>query len=70
MHTLRSPLNKLLKKDVKWNWSVDCQKAFNNLKLTLDLTLTHYKPNKGIYVASDASNRGLGAVLLHKEKDS
>ena len=29
----------------------------------------HYNPNKNIYVASDASNLGLGAVLLHKEKD-
>ena len=29
----------------------------------------HYDLNKEIYVASDASNLGLGAVLLHKEKD-
>ncbi|UYV81051.1 hypothetical protein LAZ67_19002654 [Cordylochernes scorpioides] len=25
---LRTPLNKLLKKDVKWNWDQDCQQAF------------------------------------------
>ena len=31
--------------------------------------LTHYDPNKEIYLASDASNLGLEAVLLHKEKD-
>ena len=50
---------------------VDCQKALDNLKtaLTSDLTLTHYDPNKEIYVASDANNLGLGAVFLHKEKD-
>ena len=29
--------------------------------------MTHYDPNKRIYVASDASNFGLGAVILHKE---
>ena len=29
----------------------------------------HYNPNKEIYVASDTTNLGLGAVLLHKEKD-
>ena len=29
--------------------------------------MTHYNPNKQIYVASDASNSGLGAVILHKE---
>ena len=34
-----------------------------------DLILTHYNPNKEVYVASDASNLGLGAILLHKEKD-
>ena len=45
MHTLRAPLNK---KDVKWNWSVDYQKAFDNLKTALmsDLTLMHYNSNR------------------------
>ena len=33
-----------------------------------DLTLMHNDLNK-IYVASNASNLGLGAVHLHKEKD-
>ena len=50
---------------------VDCQKAFNNLKTALisDLTFTHYNPYKEIYVVSYASNLGLGAVLLYKEKE-
>ena len=70
MHTLRAPLNKLLKKDVKWNLSVDWQKVFDNLKTALmsDLTLIHYDSNKQIYVASNARNLALAAVLLHKEK--
>lgn len=29
----------------------------------------HYDPNKEIYVASDASNLGLGAIILQKEKN-
>ena len=31
--------------------------------------LARYSPNEEIYVASNASNLGLGVVLLHKEKD-
>ena len=69
MHKLRAPLNHLLKKDVKWNWTDECKKAFEKLKtaLTSNLALTHYNPNKQIYVASDPSNSCLGAVILHKE---
>ena len=71
MHTLRAPLNQLLKKETKWNWSPECQKAFEQIKkaLTSDLSLTHYDPKKEIYVATDASGLGLGAVLLHKEEN-
>ena len=32
-----------------------------------NLALTHYNPNKQIYVASDVSNFDLGAVILQKE---
>ena len=41
----------------------------SDLKHTHTHTHTHYNPNKEIHVASDASNLGLGAVLLRKEKD-
>ena len=37
--------------------------------LMSNLTLTHYNPNEQRYVASDTSNFGLGAVLLHEEED-
>ena len=70
MHTLRAPLNLLLKNVVKWNWTVECKKkAFKKLKtaLTSNLALTHYNINKQIYVVSDASSSDLGAVILHKE---
>ena len=32
MHILRAPLNKLLKKDSKWNWSTKYQSAFEEMK--------------------------------------
>ena len=34
-----------------------------------DLFLAHSDPNKEIYVVTDASNLGLGSVLLHKENN-
>ena len=49
----------------------ECKKVFEKLKIVLmsNLALTHFNLNKQIYVASDTSNFGLGAVILHKEDD-
>ena len=71
MHILRAPLNKLLKKDSKWNWSTEYQSAFDEIKKILmsDLNLTHYDPKKDVIVASDTSNLDLGAVIWHKESN-
>ena len=32
LHDLCTPLNKLLKKDKKWRWMLECQTAFTKLK--------------------------------------
>ena len=71
MHKLRAPLNELLKKRQKWIWSKECQSAFEEIKKCLlsDLALVHFDPQKELIVASDASDYGLGAVLLHRLKD-
>ena len=47
----------------------ECQNAFKEIikALTSDLSLAHYDLKQEIYVAADASNLGLGVVLLHKE---
>ncbi|XP_055584820.1 uncharacterized protein K02A2.6-like [Uranotaenia lowii] len=68
MHDLRHPLDALLKKEFKWNWSEDCQKSFDKFKKLLqsDLLLTHYNPKLEMIVAADASQYGIGAVLLHR----
>lgn len=66
MHRLRVPLNELLKKENKWNWMEDCQKAFKEIikKLTSDLVLAHFDPKIII-----ASSHGVGACILNKMQD-
>lgn len=67
MRKLRDPLDNLLKKNAKWNWSKECQQSFLRFKqlLSSDLLLTHYDPRLQIKVAADASNVGLGAYICH-----
>lgn len=68
MKELRAPMDNLLKKDVTWEWTANCQKSFEKFKvlLTSDLLLTHFDPNKEIIVAGDASKDGVGAVIMHR----
>ena len=67
LHKLRGPLNNLLQKDTKWNWSNSCKESFEKIKslLSLDQLLTHYDPSTDITVVSDASDNGVGAVISH-----
>ena len=71
IHELRAPLNKLLSKNKNWCWTKECDNAFNKIKkcLLLDLALTHYNPKKELIVASDASDYGIGPMLLHRFED-
>ena len=71
LHQIKAPLNKLLSKDTKWSWPIDCQKSFDKIKSLIksDLLFTHFDPNKKIVVAADASNHGVGAVISHTFTD-
>ena len=68
---LSSPFNNLLKKDVQWNWSAECQESFAKIKETLTLTevLAHFNPNVPFGFACDTSGVGIGAVIYHKYED-
>ena len=57
MHTLRAPVNELLRKDKVWKWTMEYKMAFEKLKevLTLELFLTHYNPDLDIIVASEVN---------------
>ena len=64
LHPIRSPLN--LKKEITWNWSLECKAAFAKIKTSLSSDLlTHFNPSLDIVVVSDASDYGVGAVLSH-----
>lgn len=68
MRELRAPMDVLLKKDMHFKWTKECQDAFERAKaiLSSDLLLTHYDPNQEIIVAADASDYGIGAVIMHR----
>lgn len=72
MKELRGPLDQLLKKNAKFEWKLEHSKAFNAIKKVLasDLCLTHFDPVKKIVLATDASDYGMGAVLMHEYPDA
>ena len=59
------PLNQLLTKGVQFEWSEECQTAFDILKkrLTAAPVLTYPCPGGVFVLDTDASGMGLGAVL-------
>ncbi|KAK3776673.1 hypothetical protein RRG08_049682 [Elysia crispata] len=65
--TLKS-LNDLLKKDQEWKWTEECEASFQKVKdmLGSKTVLTHYDPSLPVFLATDASTKGLGVVLSHR----
>lgn len=71
LSTLIAPMTGLLQKDVKWEGSAACEKAFEEAKRQLlsNRVLVHYNPDLPLILACDASPVGVGAVILHKMPD-
>ena len=72
VHTyLVAALNNLLKSEVKWKWSDECKRAFQEIKKLLASApvLAHYNPELPIRLAGDASAYGIGAVISHRIPD-
>lgn len=67
---MSSPLRDLLKKDNAWVWSVEQQTSFEKLREALVKVpvLAFYKPGKPIVLSVDASQRGVGAVILQENQ--
>ena len=67
---IASPLTKLFKKGVKFEWIDKCQDSFEQLKemLVEAPVLTQSTQGKEYTLYSDASRIGLGCVLMHDAK--
>ena len=67
---IASPLTKLLKKGIKFEWTEKCQNSFELLKGMLVEALVLMQPTSGIEYTlySDASVIGLGCVLMQDGK--
>ncbi|PIO68257.1 hypothetical protein TELCIR_09958 [Teladorsagia circumcincta] len=68
MRKIRALLDDLMKKNATFRWTSKCEEAFQSAKdvLTSDLLLTHFDPSLEVIVAADASDYGIGAVILHR----
>ena len=69
--TILHPLNQMLERNYQWDWTDQCEEAFDKVKVMIasDLVLTHYDPNLPLQLACDASPVGIGAVLSHVMPD-
>ena len=68
---IAKPLNNLLKKDRKFNWTSACRKAFNNLKkrFTEEPVLMMPDRTKPFQIECDASKYASGAVLTQLDSN-
>ena len=69
--TLATPLTNLLKQKVGFMWNQEQQTAFEKLKqkLTERPVLALYQPDLETEIHTDTSQKGIGGILLQKQKD-
>jgi hypothetical protein len=68
---LAQPLNDLMKKDKKFEWTTKCQEAFDTMKkwFTEELVLLMPDQSKPFQIESDASKVATGAVLTQLDSN-
>lgn len=64
------PMRALTRNDTDFNWSLECEQAFQAVKekLTSTPVLSYFNPKKELWLQVDSSKDGLGAVLLQDKK--
>ncbi len=67
--TIVKPIQALTAKDVAWNWGPEHDKAMETVKALISAApvLAHFDHKKPVVVQCDASQHGLGAVLLQDD---
>ncbi|KAK7871567.1 hypothetical protein R5R35_010364 [Gryllus longicercus] len=65
------PLHNLLRKNVKFIWSKECQESFEKIKALLcsEPILKIFDPELPIHIYTDASIKGIGAELKQKDNN-
>jgi hypothetical protein len=68
---ITEPLTMLLKKNVSFSWSQDCETAFQRVKAMLTSAPVLSAPNfdRPFKLAVDASDVAVGAVLLQEDSN-
>lgn len=66
------PFHNLLRKNVHFEWSQKCEESFNKIKqyLSSEPVLAIFDPKLPIYIFTDASKEGVGAILKQPQKDN
>ena len=65
-----APLSGLTKKDTPFEWTTDCQQAFDRVKkaITSAPVLRLFDHSKPAIIETDASDKAIGAVLLQEDE--
>lgn len=63
---IMAPLYELIKPNIKFIWSIACERAFNDIKeeLTLDKVMIMPDFDKEMEIETDACDVGIGARLI------